>query len=77
MKKLISVFLALAMILALGVTAFAAEDTTLTINGAEGREFVGYQLLDLTTSLKGDAHHTAHEGDHTGDCYNYAYTVNE
>ena len=77
MKKLISVFLALAMILALGVTAFAAEDTTLTINGAEGREFVGYQLLDLTTSLKGDAHHTAHEGDHTSDCYNYAYTVNE
>ena len=77
MKKLISVFLALAMILALGVTAFAAEDTTLTINGAAGREFVGYQLLDLTTSLKGEAHHTEHEGDHSNDCYNYAYTVNE
>ena len=76
MKKLISVFLALAMILALGVTAFAAEDTTLTINGT-GRIFEGYQLLDLTTSLKGDAHHTAHDGDHTSDCYNFAYTVNE
>ena len=77
MKKLISVFLALAMILALGVTAFAAEDTTLTINGADGRTFEGYQLLDLTTSLKGEAHHTEHEGDHSNDCYNYAYTVNE
>ena len=77
MKKFVTIFLALAMILALGITAFAAEDTKLTINGEAGRVYAGYKLLDLTTSLKGEAHHEEHEGDHTNDCYNYAYTVNE
>ncbi len=76
MKKLVSILLALAMILAMSVTAFAA-DTTLTIENSAGRTYAGYQLLELTTSLKGDAHHTAHEDAHTEDCYNYAYTVNE
>ena len=77
MKKLISIFLALALILAMGVTAFAAEDTKLTITGPADRVYAGYQLLNLTTSLKGENHHTEHEGEHTPDCYNYAYTVNE
>ena len=77
MKKLVSILLALVMVLCMGLTAFA-EDATLTINGEAGRESAGYQLLNLTTSLKGDAHHPATcDGNHTDDCYNYAYTVNE
>ena len=71
MKKLVSILLALALILALSTTAFATEDTTLTV--ADGRTYAGYQLLNLTTSLKdGD---TCNDG-HDEDCYNYAYTVN-
>lgn len=77
MKKLVSIFLALLMILAISVPVFAAESTTLTINGEAGREYAGYQLLNLTTSLKTGTHHLTHEGAHTDDCYNFAYTVNE
>ena len=76
MKKLVSIFLALVMILAISVPVFAAENTTLTINGEAGREYAGYQLLNLTTSLKAGEHHTTHEGAHSNDCYNFAYTVN-
>ena len=76
MKKIISILLALVMMIAMSTTAFAAEDTKLTIGGETGRDYVGYQLLNLTTSLKGEGHHTAHDGDHTNDCYNFAYTVN-
>ena len=72
MKKLISLLLALAMILALSTTAFAAENTSLTITNSEGRTYNGYKLLNLTTSLKCSENHT-----HTDSCYNYAYTVNE
>ena len=75
MKKLVSILLALVMIFCLSTTAFAA-DTTLTIEDSDGRTYNGYQLLELTTSLKTGEHHTAHDGDHTSDCYNYAYTVN-
>ena len=78
MKKLASIFLALVMVLSLSVTAFAVEDTILTIDDSTGaRTYNGYQLLTLTTSLKEGENHTAHTGDHTDDCYNYAYTVNE
>lgn len=78
MKKLVSIFLALALVLAIGIPAFAAEDTKLTIENSDGRTYVGYKLLSLTTSLKGDGHHPATcTGNHTADCYNYAYTVNE
>ena len=77
MKKLVSIFLALLMILAISVPVFAAESTTLKINGEAGREYAGYQLLNLTTSLKTGTHHLTHEGAHTDDCYNFAYTVNE
>ena len=76
MKKLICIFLALVMVLAVHVPAFAADNTSLTINGEPGRTYAGYQLLGLTTSLKEGNHHTEHEGDHNNDCYNYAYTVN-
>ena len=33
--------------------------------------------VQVATSLKTGEHHTDHDGDHTSDCYNYAYTVNE
>lgn len=76
MKKFLSILMVLAMIFAMSTTAFATENTSITINGEAGRTYNGYQLLGLTTSLKGDAHHEQHDGGHTDDCYNYAYTVN-
>ena len=33
MKKFLSIFMALAMVLAMSITAFAAESTNVTING--------------------------------------------
>ena len=79
MKKFFSILMVLALIFAMSATALAAENTSVTINGEDGRVYAGYQLLKLTTSLKGDAHHP--EGcdgtNHSDDCYNYAYTVNE
>ena len=79
MKKLVSILLALAMIMAMATTAFAEENTQLTIESSEDKTYAGYQLLKLTTSLKTGEHHTAHEDEnaHTDACYNYAYTVNE
>lgn len=78
MKKITSILLALVMIFAMSVTAFAAGTTTLTIENSTGRTYAGYQLLNLTTSLKTGAHHpaTCDGTNHSEDCYNYAYTVN-
>ena len=76
MKKIISIFLAVVMILATSIPVFAGENTTLTINGEAGRKYDGYQLLNLTTSFKTGTHHATHTGAHTDDCYNFAYTVN-
>ena len=76
MKKLASIFLALVMVLTLSVSVYAENDTTITINDDGNRTYAGYQLLNLTTSLKSGSHHTAHDGNHTDECYNFAYTVN-
>ena len=79
MKKLFAIILALVMVFAMSATAFAdtTEDTTLTITDSTGREYAGYKLLNLTTSLKtGDHHPTTCTGTHSSDCYNFAYTVN-
>lgn len=78
MKKLVSIFLAIVMILAISVPVFAAEDTTLTIKDDGNRQYAGYELLDLTTSLKTGEHHpdTCDNVNHSSDCYNYAYSVN-
>lgn len=78
MKKLISILLALAMMLSLSAVAFAAEngDATMSITGGD-RIYNGYQLLNLTVSLKSDEHHPEGcDGNHSDDCYNYAYSVN-
>ena len=78
MKKFASLLVALIMIFAMSATVFAAEETTLTITNSEGREYTGYKLLNLTTSLKtGEQHSENCDGNpHTDGCYNYAYTVN-
>lgn len=77
MKKFLTILMVLAMVFAMGTTAFAAEQTSVTIDGESGRTYVGYQLLSLTTSLKTDEHHPAScTGTHDDKCYNYAYTVN-
>ncbi len=68
MKKLVSLLLALALVFAMSIPAFAA---TVTIGTDANREYEGYQLMTLTTSLKCAENHT-----HNKDCYNYAYTVN-
>ena len=78
MKKLVSLFLTLALILSLSATAFAADNVNVVMPAGEiTRTYDAYQLLELTTSLKANEHHTDHDGEHTDDCYNYAYTVKE
>jgi fimbrial isopeptide formation D2 family protein len=71
MKKFLTVIMAVVMIFAMAIPAFA---TNITINGESGRDYNGYRLLDLTTSLKVENCHT--DGNHTDACYNYSYTVN-
>lgn len=68
----------LAGILLSGLVAATAVAPALaadiTVDGTGGG-YQAYRLLDLTTSLKtGDAH-AAHDGAHSKDCYNYAYSV--
>lgn len=81
MKKTIAILLTLALVLTMSVTAFAADETSLTIRNADGevvRSYNGYMLLDLSISLKQGEHHPAacNGVDHADDCYNYAYTLN-
>ena len=74
MKKFLSVIMAVAMIFAMTIPAFAA---TITINGEANRVYNGYKLLNLTTSLKPDNHPAdCDDSNHIEGCYNYAYTVN-
>lgn len=75
--KLMAGFLAMAMVFApaIGASAAGTESITITVDG-EGQEYQAYKLMDLTTSLKADCGHT-NEADHTNDCYNYSYTLND
>ena len=75
MKKLVSILLALVLTLALSISAFAAN-ATVTIGNDADRDYVGFKLMNLTTSLKADD--ACAEGvAHTEACYNYAYTIND
>ena len=48
MKKLASLVLALAMVFAMTITAFAANDGSITVNNAkEGKEYSIYKILEL------------------------------
>ena len=72
MKKLLSLFLTLAVVLTLTVPALAVDVTINSTNDSNtDATYDAYQLLHLTTSLKcGETH------DHTESCYNYSYTLN-
>ena len=72
MKKIVSLLLALVLIIAMSIPAFATE---ITIHDSEERSYAGYQLLNLSVSLKSTD--TCQGNTHTDTCYNYAYTVNE
>lgn len=75
MKKIVSLFLALALILSLSTTAFATA-VTIADDDAVTRTYNGYKLLNLTVSLKANCG-CAEGATHEDDCYNYAYTVNK
>jgi len=75
MKKFLSILMVLAMILAMSTTAFAAENTNVTITNANGTTYEGYKILNLSTSLRTGEHHIDHDGAHNDDCFNYAYTI--
>ncbi len=76
MKKLLSILMVLAMILAMSTNAFAAESTSVTITNSDGKTYKGYKVLNLTTSLKTGEHHpNTCNGNHSDDCFNYAYTI--
>lgn len=69
MKKILALMLAAIMMMAMSVTAFAAETThSLTVNVKDGQDLKGqtinlYKLFDVTEST-------------SGETKNYAYTVN-
>lgn len=62
MKKFLAIVLALVMLFALGTTAFAAGEGTITVNGTAGQTYKAYRIFDLESYDK-DAGH-------------YSYTVN-
>jgi hypothetical protein len=73
MKKLVSIFLAIAILFTFSISAFA-ESTNIVITD-ETRTYTAYKLLDVTSSLKSG--HTEHPEGQTCDknCYTYYYTV--
>lgn len=74
-RRLTGALLAGVMAAALTVPAMAVD---ITIDGSAS-QYEAYRLLNLSTSLKPDSDeiHNSHDpGEHTADCYNYAYTVN-
>ncbi len=55
MKKILAVALALVMLTALGVTAFAAGEGSITIkNATKGQEYAAYKVFDATVSGSGE-----------------------
>lgn len=89
-KTLMSILLALAMTLALSVSAMAAPSDPCAVyfsdpfagialldggSTAPTPSYSGYQLMYLTTSLKSSTCHTD-PSKHTDTCYNYGYELN-
>lgn len=71
MKRIAGFIFASVMAMSLAVPTMAAD---ITIDGT-GNEYQAYRILNLTTSLK-DENDGHDAGQHTSECYNYAYTVN-
>lgn len=89
MKKLVSILLALAMILAITVTAFAADDKTTIIieepqvGTIKERTYDAFRLLNLKVSHKEEGHDYVcpkekdEKAECVDDCFNYNYTIPE
>lgn len=78
LKKLTALVIAVALVMALGITAFAADPTLvdITIEGAKkDATYTAYRLLDTTVSLKVAGCHKT-EAEHTSACYLIGYTKN-
>lgn len=74
-KAVASVMMAAAMFVPSSYAAGPDPVVDITIDGSAS-QYSAYRLLDLTTSLKNNCGHGA-DGDHTDECWNYAYTVND
>lgn len=89
MKKLISIILTLALILALSTTVMAAGSTTVTVDDTVERTFKAYQIMTLVTSPMVGEHHPADcnlphateqdfiDNQHKDTCYRYSYSFTE
>ena len=73
-RKILGSVLAATLAFGSVFPAFATGGANITIDGT-GNQYQAYRVLNLTTSLKTGDEHAA--GEHTSDCYNYSYTVNE
>lgn len=73
-RKILGSVLAATLAFGSVFPAFATGGTNITIDGT-GNQYQAYRVLNLTTSLKAGDEHAA--GEHTSDCYNYSYTINE
>lgn len=76
-RKMTALLLAVALVMALGITAFAdTPKTNIKISGTvSGATYKGYRLLNTTTSLKSEGCHGT-TAEHLSTCYNIAYHLN-
>lgn len=85
LKKLTALFLAVVMVMALGITAFAEgtendEETVYTVDititgAAAGATYHAYRLLETSVSLNCAGSHQT-EADHSSTCYSLGYDKN-
>ena len=74
MKRLVTLFMAIALVLTLSISVFAQTPKT-EITFDKTGDYVGYQLMTVKVAVKsGD---TCQDGAHNKDCYTYSYKVND
>lgn len=71
MKKLVSIFLAIALLFTFSMSVLAAETNINLVD--DTRTYNAYKLFDATSSLKEG--HVEHGGACNKECYTYSYTV--